>query len=193
MQHFYENIDGWFSYAHLYQEAVRTAKPGARFVEIGSFKGRSSAFLAVEIINSGKNIQLDLIDTWAGSSEHQAGAACEVKEVVEGTLYETFLKNMEPVKGHYNAIRLSSQEAVHLFPDNSIDFIMIDGEHTVEAVTKDILAYLPKMKKGGIMTGDDAWPADATRPAAYPWVAASKELAKYGVTFPSNHFYAVIS
>lgn len=193
MQHFYQNIDGWFSYEHLYREAVRQAPNGAHFVEIGSFKGCSGSFLAVELINSGKEFTLDLIDTWEGSSEHQLGAACEVKEVVEGTLYETFLRNMEPVKGRFNPIRMKSQDAVHLYADNSIDFIMIDGEHTVEAVTNDIRAYLPKMKKGGIMTGDDAWPADSTRPAAYPWVAATNELTKYGVTFPGNHFVAIIT
>ena len=187
MEHFYQNIEGWFSYDYLYKNAVANAQDGAVFVEIGSFKGRSSAFLAVEIINSGKNIRLDLIDTWQGSTEHQKGGECEVPEVVEGTLYDTFLKNMEPAKGHFNAIRMSSQEAAALYPDNSIDFIMIDGEHSVEAVAADIRAYLPKMKKGGVMTGDDAWAGAAPR------IAAQQELAKYNVSFPGIHFYAVIT
>jgi hypothetical protein len=62
MKHFYENINGWFSYDYLYTDAVNRAQDGALFVEIGSFKGRSSAFMAVEIINSGKKIKFDCID-----------------------------------------------------------------------------------------------------------------------------------
>jgi cephalosporin hydroxylase len=186
MEHFYQNIEGWFNYEYLYKHAVELAEDGDLFVEIGSFKGRSSAFFVVEIINSGKKVQLDLIDTWQGSSEHQAGGDCEVKEVVEGTLYENFLKNMKPVEGKYKAIRMSSLEAAAQYEDNSIDFIMIDGAHEFDAVVADIRAFLPKMKKGGIMCGDDAWVG------ASPRDAAEQELAKYGVTFPNNHFYAVI-
>ena len=186
MQHFYQNIEGWFSYEWLYRAVADLAEDGDLFVEVGSFKGRSSAFLAVELINSGCNVKLDLIDTWAGSIEHQKGAECEVKEVVEGTLYETFLNNMKPVEGHYNAIRLPSQEAAKLYEDGSIDFIMIDGAHDFDSVVADIRAFLPKMKKGGIMTGDDAWEGSDPRRAA------EQELAKYGVQFPNNHFYAVI-
>jgi hypothetical protein len=34
MEHFYENIDGWFSYDYLYKDAVARAEDGAVFVEI---------------------------------------------------------------------------------------------------------------------------------------------------------------
>jgi len=187
MEHFYQNIQGWFSYERIYQEAVEFFPSGSRFVEIGSFKGRSSAFLAVEIINSGKNITLDLIDTWKGSIEHQEGEDCEVLEVKNGTLYDTFLNNMKPVEGNFNAIKMTSLEAAVLYPDRSIDFLMIDGAHEFESVVADIRAYLPKMKHGGVMTGDDAWMNSEPR------AAAEQELAKYGVEFPGNHFVAVIN
>jgi hypothetical protein len=186
MEHFYQNIEGWFSYDYIYKHVVETATDGELFVEVGSFKGKSSSFLAVEIINSGKKIQLDLVDTWAGSTEHQSGGECEVKEVVEGTLYETFLNNMKPVEGHYRAVRMPSLEAAKQYEDNSIDFIMIDGEHSYEAVKADIQAWLPKMKNGGVMTGDDAF-SDLVRRAA------QEELGKYGVEFPGIHFYATIT
>lgn len=186
MEHFYNNIEGWFSYDYIYKHVVDTAEDGELFVEVGSFKGRSSAYLAVEIHNSGKKIQLDCIDTWVGSIEHQEGGECEVKEVVEGTLYETFLKNIEPVKEIIRPVRMTSLEAAATYEDNSIDFIMIDGEHTYEAVKADINAFLPKMKNGGVMTGDDAF-SDAVRQAA------QEELGQYGVEFPGVHFYATIN
>lgn len=187
MEHFYENIEGWFSYDYIYRHVANLAEDGDLFVEVGSFKGRSSAFLAVELINTGKKVQLDLVDTWAGGPEHQLGGECEVKEVVDGTLFDTFTKNMKSVEGFYNVKRMTSVEAAATYNDNSIDFIMIDGDHRYEAVKADILAFLPKMKDGGIMAGDDAYAEEIRR-------AATETLGQYNVQFPNNiHFYAVIN
>lgn len=186
MEHFYQNIEGWFSYEWIYREVAQLAEDGDLFVEVGSFKGRSSAFMAVELINSGAKFKFDCIDTWLGSTEHQEGAECEVKEVVDGTLYETFIHNMKPVEGYFNPIRMTSLEAAELYDDNSIDFLMIDGAHDFDSVVADIRAFLPKMKKGGVMCGDDCWPG------ADPRRAAEQELSRYGVTFPNNHFHAII-
>lgn len=194
MEHFYNSIDGWFSYDYIYEHIVKTAEDGELFVEIGSFKGRSSAFMAVEIINSGKQILFDCIDTWAGSEEHQEGAAAEVPEVVNDTLYKTFLLNMKPVHGYYRPIRMPSVEAASLYDDNSIDFIMIDAAHDFESVVADIRAFLPKMKNGGVMTGDDVW-GDPAFPESIsgPALAALQELQPYGVQFVGSHFYCVIN
>jgi hypothetical protein len=194
MEHFYNSIEGWFSYDYIYKHIVETAEDGELFVEVGSFKGRSSAYMAVEIANSGKDILFDCVDTWQGSEEHQIGAGAEVKEVVEGTLYKTFLKNMKPVHGYYRPIKMTSVEAAELYDDESIDFIMIDGAHEFDDVVADIRAFLPKMKNGGVMTGDDVWgdsrdPSSLTDPAR----AAIQELTPYGVQFVGNHFYCVIN
>ena len=187
MEHFYEKIDGWFSYEWLYKKAIAEASQEAVFVEIGSWKGRSSAFLTVEAINSNKNISVTCIDTWMGSSEHQEGAECEDITVVNGTLYQTFIKNMKPVQGKFNHLRIDSVDAASLFEDNSVDFLMIDAAHETSLVIQDIEAWLPKMKKGGIMTGDDCWVG------AGPRIAAEQALGKYNVQFPNNHFVAIIN
>lgn len=176
MDHFYQNIDGWFSYEDIYRAVVDRAEDGDLFVEIGSFKGRSSSFMAVEIINSGKKIKFDCIDTWRGAAEHQ-----NIKEVINDTLYDVFTENMKPVEGHFTAIRMPSAEAAALYENESIDFIMIDGDHTFEAVCADIAAFLPKMKKGGIMAGDDAWEGTDPRRAA-------EHMFGNDVDFPGIHF-----
>jgi hypothetical protein len=43
---------------------------------------------------------------------------------------------------------------------------MIDGDHSYEAVKKDIENYLPKMRSGGIIVGDDSYEADIQRALA---------------------------
>jgi predicted O-methyltransferase YrrM len=194
MEHFYSNIDGWFSYDYIYKHVVDTARDGELFVEIGSFKGRSSAYMAVEIINSGKNIRFDCIDTWEGSPEHQKGAEAEVKEVVNGTLYKTFLQNMKPVHGYYRPIKMTSLQAAEIYDDRSIDFLMIDGAHEYESVVADIRAYLPKIKIGGVIAGDDVW-GDERMPETVsgPAWASIQELHTYDFKFVGNHFYCVIN
>jgi hypothetical protein len=63
---------------------------------------------------------------------------------------------------------------------------MIDGAHEYEAVKADILAFLPKMKNGGVMTGDDAFSPEVRN-------AAQECLSEYKLEFPGVHFYAVIN
>jgi len=165
MEHYFQNVPGYCSYAYLYVEMVNLAEDGDLFVEIGSFKGQSASCMGVEIINSGKAIKFDAIDTWEGSEEHQAGGECEDPNVVAGTLFEEFIKNIEPVKSVVNPVRMFSTEAYKQYEDKSISFIMIDGDHSYEGVKADVLNFYPKMKPGGFMTGDDAWSPDVWRGA----------------------------
>ena len=72
MDHFYNSIHGYFDFQNIYTAAVNAApQDGAHFVEVGSWKGTSSAYMAVEIVNSKKNILFDCVDTWEGTAmEH---------------------------------------------------------------------------------------------------------------------------
>ena len=70
MNHFYEQIQGWFDFEDLYSDVVKTFPEESHFVEVGSWKGKSASFMAVEIHNSKKQIKFDCVDTWNGSVEH---------------------------------------------------------------------------------------------------------------------------
>lgn len=153
MEHYYENIQGWFIYAPLYDAVVNLFEDGSHFVEVGSWRGRSTAYLAVNIANSGKNIKLDAVDTWKGSLDedvHQTDPS-----VINDTLYDEFLTNMEPVKHIVNPVRMDSKEAVKLYEDESLDFVMIDAGHDYESVKTDIANFLKKVRSGGMIAGDD--------------------------------------
>lgn len=150
MEHIYHlsNFgEDWFTYPRLYADLVKRAYNGSRFVEVGSWKGKSSAYMAVEIANSGKNIEFICVDTWAGGIEQGP--------VDPEELYRTFLKNMEPVQNYYKHFRMSSLEAAKLFPDRCLDFVFIDASHQYEDVKADIVTWLPKVRVGGILAGHD--------------------------------------
>jgi len=151
MEHIYhlpQFGEEWFKCQGLYAEMVKNFPSGSHFVEVGSWKGKSSSFMAVEIINSGKQISFDCVDTWEGSKEHQ-GYSCISR------LFEIFQENMKPLEGNYNAIKMKSMEAVKLYEDESIDFIFLDASHEYEDVKNDIIHWMPKLKETGIIGGDD--------------------------------------
>jgi predicted O-methyltransferase YrrM/2-polyprenyl-3-methyl-5-hydroxy-6-metoxy-1,4-benzoquinol methylase len=153
LQHFHDGPqfgEDWFTFPNLYADMVAKGTNGSHFVEIGSWKGKSAAFMAVEIANSGKNIRFDCVDPWPDQPENPQ----EYFETFPD-LYKTFLDNVAPVRDYINPIRKLSDEAVALYEDNSLDFVFIDGNHDYEFVKKDILNYLPKVKPGGILAGHD--------------------------------------
>ena len=107
----------------------------------------SSVYLAVEIINSNKNIKFDCVDLW-GTDPNRLYA--DRKD-----LYNTFIKNIEPVKDIINPIISLSWEAASRYEDNSLDFVWLDAGHKYEDIKKDIVAWYPKVKVGGTIAGHD--------------------------------------
>jgi len=153
IKHFYQNIgEDWFTYPNLYKSMVYKYYQGGHFVEVGSWKGRSASFMAVEIYNSGHkdDIKFDCVDTWKGSIEHQ-----DLDEIKNDSLYRIFLQNVEPVLDLINPIRKSSIEASKQYDDNSLDFVFLDASHEYNDIIDDINAWLPKLKIGGTLAGHD--------------------------------------
>lgn len=127
---------------------------GSHFVELGSWKGMSAAFMAVELINANKDIKFDCIDIWADGGYLEDGT----QDLFGIDLMNRFLENIKPVAHVINTIRSDSVEAAKNYLDQSVDFAFIDGDHSYEGCKRDIIAWLPKIKSGGILAGHDyAW------------------------------------
>ena len=78
----------------------------------------------------------------------------KIKNFNSEQVYDTFKKNMRPLN-NYIDLKMSSIEAANMFKDNSVDFLFLDGDHRYNEVKKDIIAWLPKIKIGGIFSGHD--------------------------------------
>ena len=165
MEHYYKTVgEDWFTYPKLYSGAVRYFPSGSKFVEIGSWKGRSSVYLGVEVMNSGKDIEVMCVDTWLGSVEHEGWDILN-----EDGLYKEFMHNIEPVSSVVTALRMESLKAAWDFEDGSLDFVFIDASHDYENVIADIIAWYPKVKEGGVIAGHD-----------YPtWEGVKKAVNEY--------------
>lgn len=151
MDHFYQEIEGWCNFYDLYAEMVKRFPSGSHFVEVGSWKGHSAAFMAVEIINSGKDIRFDMVDIMTESIPLQ-----DVPDRVAIFLerYDLIKENLSRVP-QVNIIPKASQEASAMYKDGILDFVFIDADHHFENVVNDIKCWLPKVKKGGFLGGHD--------------------------------------
>jgi predicted O-methyltransferase YrrM len=178
MNHFYKDIQGWSAFIPWYKEAVSRAPTNREsiFVEIGCWKGRSAAYMGVEIANSGKPITFYTIDTFQGSDE----PAHKVDPIIKkGKLYEHATKNLRPVDEFVQIIMADSVRISSEFEDDSVDFLLIDGDHTHKGVTKDLQAWYPKIKTGGIIAGDD-WRWNSVRSAVEEFFPNSEIETDFG-------------
>lgn len=154
MEHFYKEIDGWFDYENVYMDVLATLPENATIVELGCWRGKSSSFLAVEVMKANKNFNLHFVDTWGGSPEHYEDQKL-VDEINEDKIYNEFISNLSRVDTPYTIHRMTSLEAAEAFEKNSVDFVFFDTNHSYGYVTKELKAWFPKVKKLGVMAGHD--------------------------------------
>jgi len=151
MKH-YQEIEGWFNHEAAYDYLISQMPERGTFVELGAWLGKSSAYLCDKA--TGK--QITIIDTWKGSPNELTTTHALATQV---DIYELFKANMG--ERNYKSIKATSKAASKKFADESLDVVFIDLTHTYEAVKEDIALWLPKVKKGGILAGDDYhenWP-----------------------------------
>lgn len=153
IKHFYQNLgENWFTYPKVYSQIVDHFPEGSHFVEVGTWKGMSAAYMAVEIINSGKKIKFDCVDSW----EYLENLPDDIPfKLFPNDLYSVFLKNIEPVKDIITPVKEISWEGAKKYKNESLDFVFIDAAHDYESVKKDINAWYPKVKYQGIIGGHD--------------------------------------
>ena len=151
----WKDIQGFFEYPSFYDMCMNEIADNSTMVEVGSWVGRSSCYVASLIKKSGKNIKFYCVDTWEGSEEHSE-IILNLKSQGK-TLFGEFQNNIHDceVQDYIIPIKLESIEAAKQFEDESIDFIHIDAAHDYENVLADIKAWYSKIKPGGLITGDD--------------------------------------
>lgn len=153
MEHYYQNIgEDWFSYAGFYRDMVDKAIDGDIFVELGCWKGRSTCFMGVEIINSGKKIQLCAVDSWRyrPNTEQPCSSQMEFDKV-----YKEFLTNTKPIIDVLDVYIMDTTYAAEAFDDESVELVFFDASHYKEDLKRDIEAWFPKVRTGGIFAGHD--------------------------------------
>ncbi len=115
---------------------------GATIVEIGSYLGASTTFLAAGARWRGGRVHA--VDTWTniGMSEGPRDT------------YEEFLTNTGQLRDIIVPLRGRSTEMA-LQVQAPIDLLFVDGDHSYNAVAKDLGTWLPKVRKNGVVVFHD--------------------------------------
>ena len=122
-----------------------------KICEVGVYKGRMTSMWNVKLINKEIDYEYYAIDHFKGSREHDNRV----------DYYNITLDNLTPILDRINIIKNNSIEESENYEDGYFDVVYIDASHDYESVKQDILSWKNKVKKGGILCGDDyigGWP-----------------------------------
>lgn len=112
-------------------------------LEFGAELGVQSGYLFFHLLDTHPNLILFGVDSWIGNN--QAAYAKMKKEV------------NEKVVDYKNGMimNMTTNEAAAKTPDESLDFVFIDADHSYPACKIDMEKWMSKVKVGGYIIGHD--------------------------------------
>lgn len=127
---------------------------GGLAAEIGVWRGEFSR----QILDIIEPDQLCLIDPWLSLESHDpkafSGRLCDTEmEAVYRSV--THLYQDEIASGLVRVMRELSQTAIPKFEDESISFVYVDGDHSLDGIRTDLELLMPKVAVKGIIALDD--------------------------------------
>jgi len=122
--------------------------------EVGVYRGR----FASQILGRFSEITTYYcIDTWKHYDDFTAilrpqgeMAKCDFNKI-----FRDFKVKIKPYKSKVKIYRMTSKKAAKLIKDGTLDFVFIDANHAYDYIKEDIGIWLPKVKKGGVISGHD--------------------------------------
>lgn len=118
-------------------------------VEVGVERGKYAECLLTNI----PGLTLYGVDPWTTYD----GYVDYVDQGLVNAFYKEMLGRTKRFP-NFKIVREFSVEAATKFKDESIDFVYIDGNHDLLNVLMDLTAWIPKIRKGGVISGHDYVP-----------------------------------
>jgi predicted O-methyltransferase YrrM len=142
-------IPGWFHHGSKILELIEQHRPKV-CVELGTWQGASAVPVARSIQRWGGT--LTCVDTWSGELNSDGGSVSGKSPVM---LLSCARRMVEAgVGANVRLIPAMTLDAA-LFWSEPIDFLYIDADHSYEGVSADLEAWVPHVKSGGLILGDD--------------------------------------
>jgi hypothetical protein len=138
--------EGWFDFHDLYDRIANECPPGGEIAEVGVWQGASICYLASRFRALQKPTILHAVDLWPDEYE---GVRCESYKAFNNNVLRFGFGDI------IKRLRSDSAAAAKLFFDKSLFAVFIDGDHSYDGAKRDILAWLPKVRSGGIIGGHD--------------------------------------
>ncbi len=133
----------------LWVKFVNEAEAAA-IAEIGVYRGE----FAEQLLRScGHITSYLLIDPWRNLTDWNKPANHNQLEF--DAIFEEAMGRVSFAVEKTKVLRAKTKELAREIPDESLDFIYIDGDHTLKEITIDLMLLLSKCKIGGLIGGDD--------------------------------------
>lgn len=142
-------IPGWYSREGLEQLAslaYGTLETAARFLEIGTWKGRS-AYVLASVLSQVPGGKLHCVDTFCGLPQSPTDPRYN-ESVIEKT--QQNLAGL-PVELH----QMESPGILTVFEPQSFALVHVDGDHSYPVCEQDIFNGWWLLQNGGVLCGDD--------------------------------------
>lgn len=160
-----QKMDGWMEETRCSAliDLVMEHRP-KKIVEIGIFGGRSLAAMGFACHHIGEGVVWG-IDPWSKEAAIEGETEENVKwwsELDIEKIYRTFVQNILNLNLSYQCrwLRMTAEEAAPLFPDNSINALSLDGNHSEIASCREVRTWVPKIAPQGVIVMDDVhWPS----------------------------------
>lgn len=120
-------------------------------VEVGACEG----FFSEAILQRSLLRMLYVVDPWKEYSKEVYNDGTNISQIEHEKNYLNCVERLKPFRTRSSILRMTSLEAAQLFDDDSLEFAFIDANHLREEVVKDLNAWYPKVKVGGIYAGHD--------------------------------------
>jgi len=145
----------WFPDSHrsfvLKQLSLQFELNVKNFVEVGVFHGINTLFLK----DLFPETHFYLIDPWEINSDYIKDEAVPVTtDANKMNNAYSFIVSQYEKNPNFTILKTKSVEGAKLVPDD-LDIVFIDGNHSYDSVKEDIITWLPKVRKNGILAGHD--------------------------------------
>ena len=132
----------------------RFSNNSVNVIEIGARYGESS-----KVILRSLNVdKYTIIDPYTSYNEYiNDGFNRIISDDNDDNIYKKTKNELESIHKNMVFFRTFSTDTntINAIDDNSIDLIFIDGNHSYKYVLDDLENYYPKLRKNGIICGDD--------------------------------------
>ncbi|MDL1969964.1 MAG: class I SAM-dependent methyltransferase [Candidatus Desulfofervidaceae bacterium] len=131
---------GFSMWPEEFEMLSRYVGKGSTYLEVGSLCGVAAVYLA----NVYPHVSIVCVDKFTEAYGTQAGNK------------ELFIKNLKLARyGNIKLLEGDSKDILPTLPENSFDVILIDADHSYEAVYQDVLNAYRLIKPGGVILFHD--------------------------------------
>ncbi|MGH1540980.1 MAG: class I SAM-dependent methyltransferase [Arenicella sp.] len=118
--------------------------------ELGVWKGEFAESLLQKCASIERYI---MVDPWANLPNWNKPFNVEAEMFEQ--IYAEAMARVDFAKSKLTVLRGCTNEVADQVDDGSLEFVYIDGDHTLRGITLDLINIFSKVQEGGIIAGDD--------------------------------------